>query len=266
MVPPWVPDLPPPDADNAEDGQGQDEAPPQVEPSVPVVPDVPIAPARRFYGSRLNLGKFGKSGNHDDLRRGVGQYFRTGLGGTRTAVKRFGGTARTAGTLYGALETISGARPAAANDPLNPAALLGRSGREIITAVIEVVAPVDGTQDTEAAKPSINDALSALAERFPDVDLLRLTEQQRDFVIECYLGLDVYRRFVLDVGGAIRDAAPTASVALARLKEAKNYIRETIAAAFRKLRQAGARSARQVSQLVHTTLRDAIDVFQEYAE
>lgn len=266
LVPPWVPDQEkppvnqPPEKKTPPDANAP-AAPPQATPPV-------LAPAARFRGTRQSLGSFAKSGSRSDLQRGVGRYVRTGLGGTRTAVTRFGGTSRTAGRLYGVLGgggAVGAAPPSV--DALDPVNLASRSGKQIIAVVIEAVAPVDGTQDTEASRAAINDALSETLKRHPDADLLKLTESQREFAIECFVAIDVYRRFVLDVGNAIRDKAPSASTALARLKEAREYISEVISSEFRKLHEAGSRlNTSRVTTVVRTALRNALAVFEEYAE
>jgi len=191
------------------------------------------------------------------MRQGVGRYVRQGLGGSSVAARRFGGTARTAATLYRTL----GGTPSGADErrkALDAKLLAGKSAREIINAVVEATCPVDGTQDAEASRRSINDALSDLLQKFPGTDLLALSEEQRIFVIERFVGMDVYRRFVLDVGSAIQTKAASATVALSRLKEARDYIRETVAASFRKLREGGQKlSGSKVTQLVHRALKDS---------
>lgn len=264
MVPPWVPDVELPDADANSPDPDQPGAPPTEVPAIPPQ-QIPIAPPGRFRFARTSLGRFASSGDSAQLRRGVGHYVRTGLGGTGVAARRFGGTARTAGTLYAAL----GGQGLPANAPkeFDAAALAGKPARTIINAIVEVVCPLDGTQDSEASRNSVNDSLSELMQRHPDADLLAPTEEQREFVIEYFVGTDVYRRFVLDVGGAIQAKAASASVALSRLKEARDYIRETVAASFRKLRVAGERMAgSRVSGIVQRALKDALEVFSGYAE
>ena len=47
-------------------------------------------------------------------------------------------------------------------------------------AIVEAVRPADGTQDAEANRAAIKDALSELLTMFPDADLLNLTEDQRE--------------------------------------------------------------------------------------
>lgn len=256
MVPPWVPDAPTDDAAN----QDQDQPPSDQGQG-------PIAPVGRFFGTRLNLGRFASSGNRDDLRRGVGHYIKTGYGGSGTATKRFGGTARSAARLFGALSPAAPGERNAERDALEAAAQDGRSTADLVTALVEVVRPVDGTQDAEASRRSINDAFAELLQRHPDADLLALTAEQRELVIERFIAFDVYHRFCLDVAASIREKAPTPSVALARLREVKDYIREHIADAFRRLRERGQRLVSgRVATFVSQALRDAFDVFQAYAE
>lgn len=276
MVPAWAsdpaPPLPPPDADAAGpvDGGNQDDqqTPGQNQPTPQTVPAArpsPIAPTSRFGGARRSLGKFARSGDSRDMRRGLRHYVRSGYGGRETTVRRFGRTASTAGALYGALSSVAGGRAPSAGSPLDPVLLAGRSAREIMDAAVEAVRPADGTQDAEAGRAAIKDALSELLTMFPQADLLNLSEEQRSFAIERYVAIDVYRRFQLDVGKAIQDKASTATLGLARLKEVKNYIKETLAAAFRKVRAAGSRlTTGRVREFVQAALRETFAVFEGY--
>lgn len=134
-------------------------------------------------------------------------------------------------------------------------------------AVTEAVRPVDGTQDAEAARAAIRDSLSELLTRFPDADLLNLDAEQRNFAIERFTAIDVFRRFELDVGKAIMEKAPSAATALSRLKEVRNYIKETVASSFRRLLRAGrSLTAGRIGQVVSDALRETFQVFEGYAE
>jgi hypothetical protein len=200
------------------------------------------------------------------MRRGVGHYVRTGYGGGGTAVRRFGGTAATADALYGALSNVAEGQPASAENRMDSALLAGRSARKVIDAVIEAARPADGTQDAEASRASIKDALSELLTVFPEADLLNLSEEERAFAIERFVGIDLFRRLDLDLGKTIREKAPSATVGLARLKEVKEYVKETVAAAFRKLRAAGSRITNgRVNEIVRAALRETFQVFEGYA-
>jgi hypothetical protein len=198
------------------------------------------------------------------MRRGLRHYVSKGLGGSSAASRRFGGTSRTAGTLYGALSAASG-QPAAPGSQLDPDLLVGRSAGEIMDAVVEAVRPSDGTQDSEASRKAVRDGLTDLLERFPDADLLNLSEEQRLFAVERYLASDVFNRVILDVGRAVQDKAPGPSAALTRLRQIRDYVRETISARFRALRGTVATlSRRATAEMATQALRESFQVFEDY--
>ena len=270
MVPPWVPDIPLP-ATPAEGGppgsapeQGYPSSPPPgKEPRQPI----PVAPARRFLGANRNLGDYARSGDGASMRRGLGQYVKKGYGGSSTATRRMGGTAQTAQALYSALSSGSGNPFAAPGSPLDPALTGGRSADEVMDAVVEAVRPVDGTQDAEASRTSIKDALSDVLNQFPDADLLNLQQEQRELAIERFVAADVFRRVDLDIGRTIREKAPSAATGLGRLKEVREYVRQTVSASFRRLRDTGQQmSTGRVTQIVQMAIRETFLVFEGYAE
>lgn len=272
MVPPWTPAAPedtvpppppppgePPDA--PPDGAPTTPAPAAPSPAAPPAVQPPrLAPEKRFGGVRTNLGNFARSGDGRDLRRGLGHYVRNGYGGSNTTTQRFGGTAQTAGSLGHTLYSTS---TGSADAPIDRTALAGRSTEEIATAIIEAVRPVDGTQDAEAERASIHDAMSELLTQFPEADLLNLTYVEREFVIEKFTAIDVARRFELDVGKHLLERAPTATVAMARLKQMRAYIAETVAVSFRKLKAEGRTlTSGRVARVVQAALRDTFEVFE----
>ena len=270
MVPPWVPDIPLP-ATPAEGGP-PGSAPEQGDPSSPPPGNeprqpIPVAPARRFLGANRNLGDYARSGDGVSMRRGLGQYVKKGYGGSSTATRRMGGTAQTAQALYSALSSGSGNPFAAPGSPLDPALTGGRSADEVMDAVVEAVRPVDGTQDAEASRTSIKDALSDVLNQFPNADLLNLQQEQRELAIERFVAADVFRRVDLDIGRTIREKAPSAAAGLGRLKEVREYVRQTVSASFRRLRDAGQQmSTGRVTQIVQMAIRETFLVFEGYAE
>jgi hypothetical protein len=162
---------------------------------------------------------------------------------------------------------VAAGQPAAPGSPLDPVLLAGRTAQEVMDAVVEVVRPVDGTQDAEAERASIRDALSELLTRFPDADLLNLDPDQRAFAIERFTAIDVFRRFELDLGKTIIEKAPSAATALARLREARDFIKQSVAASFRKLRGAGRTlTSGRIGQVVGDALKETFEIFEGYAE
>ena len=269
MVPPWTPD--PPSEDELDSGPGEDEPDSgSGEEDAPIAPSpapVPLAPSGRFRGARRALGEYARSGDRNEMRRGLGRYVRTGYGGSTTATQRFGGTTTTAGALGGALAALAAGQAAAPGSPLDPTLLEGRTATEVMDAVVEAVRPVDGTQDAEAERASIRDALSELLTRFPDADLLSLDTDQRNYVIERFTAIDVFRRFELDLGKTILEKAPNANAALGRLKEVRDYIKQSVAASFRRLRDAGRTlTSGRIGRMVQDALKETFEIFEAYAE
>lgn len=272
MVPPWTP-APPGSGPPAGEPPGDKDAPrpesatTQAAAAAPPSQTSQLAPAARFLGARRSLGAFARTGAKRDLQRGLGHYVRTGYGGSGTALRRFGGTAATAAALDAALASVTAGRPEVPSAHLDRALLVGRSAQEVMDAVVEAVRPIDGTQDAESARAAIRDALSDLLTRFPEADLLNLETDQRAFVVERFTASDVFRRFELDVGKTIVERAPSAATALSRLREARDYVNETIAASFRKLKDAGRHlTAGQIGQMVRDALAETLLVFEGYAE
>ncbi len=252
MIPPWVPPL-------------------TTAPTTPVTskpPNVPLAPLGRFQSTRLNLGKFASSGDKDSLSRGVGNYFKSGYGGGGTASGRFGGTAQSAGTLFGALGGGGGraAAPTPERDALEAAVRSGVGPEEVIGALIEAIRPVDGTQDAEGCRRALADTLSELMTKHPTTDLLNPTPEQLNLTIALFVANDVYSRFFLDVGKSIIEHAPSVTTGLSRLKEVKEYIREVVIAQFNKLwADSVPTSSGRMVAVVASALKDAIDIFEGYA-
>jgi len=272
MVPPWTPDpLPPspPDGQPNPAPNGSPDGNQDAGPDGPPTPSQPgpIAPVGRFGPSRTSLGRYARSGSGADMRKGLGRYVSKGWGGSKTAAQRLNGTARSAGVLYGALSALATGQPTVPGAPLDRTVLAGRSANEIMRAVVEAVRPVDGTQDAEATRDAIKNAASELLAKNPDADFLVLSEEDRLFMVERFLANDIFNHLVLDIGQAIQKNAPSISAASARFREIKNYIKQAVFAAFRKIHRSGeALTARRVAAISRQCIQEAMEVFEGGAE
>ena len=266
MVPPWVPDLLPSQDDETQDGtpdeDGEETGTDDTgDPSA----TSPIAPNARFGPARTSMGRFADDGGSSNLRSGLGQYVRRGYGGSSTATRRLAGVASTAGVLYGALSADDDGQSTDFGNDFDRSALYGKPAGEIMDALALEVRPIDGLLDSEASRNAVRDALSSLLERFPDADLLALSEQQRVFAVERYVAFDVYNLFCRDIGKTLHDRAPTARVALARLKDVKEYVTETVSARFRALRNASQRlTGTLMTRMARQALQQTFAVFEDY--
>ncbi|HEY0197927.1 MAG TPA: Qat anti-phage system associated protein QatB [Rhodanobacter sp.] len=266
LVPPWAPPAPPAlpvDPSGAPEPPAPDASPDAISAAPDAVTAAPgIAPERRFLPTRRALGDFGRAGNRDDLRKALGNYVKRGYGGAATAARRMSGTATTAGALGGVLAALANDTPRAG---LDRALLASMDADRLLDAVVESVRSVDGTQDAEAERRCIREALTETLEHYPDANLLGLDNEQRAFAIERFVAFDVFARFELDVGKAIVDNAPSAAQGLARLDDARGFIREAVGAAFRDLaRQGHAITSAVLASVVAAALKLTFTVFEDY--
>lgn len=280
LVPEWVPSTPgqtpppPPQAPMpvptvpATPGQPAPPAPPAQQPQPPqpasLPSPVPTAPPRRFQQARTSLGRFARTGSRDDLRRGLGHYSRSGLGGSSTAARRMGGTTQRAGGLYGVLDALRTATPIPTGVPLDPTQLVGKSQEEIADIIASALAPIDGTQDGEAARDSVSRSLSELLDADPTADLTNLNTAQIDGVVEGYIAHDLAHRIELDVGKAVLDKADSYSEGVERLQEMKSYVRQEVARAFRVQRASQPMNRQNAASMSDAILRDTFEIFESY--
>ncbi|OJV31101.1 Qat anti-phage system associated protein QatB [Sphingomonas sp. 67-36] len=227
---------------------------PQPEPSTP----------GRWRGVRTSLGKFGSGGDDRGrhLRRGLGHYSRSGMGGSRNAARRMAGSARTASVLHSALSALASGEALPQELGIDPQALVGLSTSEFIDTLVDAIRPFDGTQDAEATRDSVARALSDILDQ--NVDITSLTPQQVDQVTASTLGYDVALRVELDVGKSIIAKAPTKGDGLERLQEMKDYVREVVAAEYAAERaKVGTVGRAAIDRISRNAIQQAFEVFEE---
>jgi hypothetical protein len=253
LVPPWADPISVSDPE-----EGGSDLPPVSE------PPIPLAPVARFRDARRSLGSFARNGNTDYLRRTLRHYVASGYGGSGTMSRRLGGTARTAGRLNGLLQAGGGTGPA--GDAIRDAVLRGGSDvGAVLDAIADAASPVNGTQDAETSRRSVRDSLTDLLERYPDADLLGLSDPQRAYVIERFTAHEVYGRFLLDLQQAVIKAAGDPQTALSRLRQIREFIAAEVSSAFQSIRDRGNPATTvDVTRLTAQALKATMTVFEEY--
>jgi len=225
-------------------------------------PEQILTPERGFSSAKRSLGKFAVTGDSSKMRQSLGHYVHTSYKGSNNAVNRHGGSIKNAISLY---DVLSSATPTSIDSSSGSIDVEGKSAREILNSIVEVVRPVDGTQDSEASRASVANALSELLERFPDADLLKLTQEERVFAVERYLTEDIFCRFNLDLGNVILEKALNPTEALSRLKEIRDYIRETVSASFRPHFSSGNQvTSSSIGRIIKSALKQTFEIFESY--
>jgi hypothetical protein len=259
LVPPWADEVDASDPLSSSDTAADDsDSSPTEDP-----PD-PLAPGSRFRDARRSLGSFARTGNTHYLRRTLRHYVSSGYGGSGTMSRRFSGTARTAGRLNGLLQPGGGS--GLTGDAIRDAVLRGGSDvGAVLDAIADAASPVNGTQDGEIARRSVRDSLTDLLEKYPDADLLGLSDAQRAFVIERFTTHEVYGRFLLDMQQSVIKAAGDPQTALSRLRQIREFIATQVSSAFRAIQHGGSQAVTaDVTRLTAQALKATMTVFEEY--
>jgi len=260
LIPTWVenPEVPPGDPPLPDD---LTEQPPTEETSTDQGEPI-VAQTARFAAARQNLGNFARSGDNAKLRAGMSSYVKSGHGGSKTAAQRMASTSATAGRLFSFLSAPPVGTGPGQLRSVDPRLQPGRSAQDIIDAVIEGVQPVNGTLDAEASRHAINAALSELLIQPPQADLLALTADQLELVVELYVAQDVFFHIELDVGQALRQQGVSALMLTDRLRQARDYVQATVSGAFDELRRQGqAITAPSVQAVTQRALELTMEVF-----
>ena len=266
--PPWLDNITLPGSEEISqsdsDTHNDDSEENQTNPSQQSSPEsVEVAPPRRFYGARLALGQFARTGQQDAFRRAVGHYSRTGMGGARNTTRRMRTSTRTATKVFSFLQS--------ARDGTNPeinewvASLSGRnaSPQEIANEIIQRVLPFGGSQDEAACRESMAQAIGDLLTDSPSIDLLHLGNNDIWTLIESFLSYEAFHRLYLDIGQVFEDPRLSPRDRVTRMNEMQNYLKAELQAQIRNVR--GEKSnvgSDQLQSILQNALQNTFVVYE----
>lgn len=253
--PPWLDDIgyPQPDDGKQADGQGNGDAgDADQEGNRPEKPPQPpeIAPPRRFQNARRELGNFARKRNQESLRKAVGHYSRTGMGGARNAAKRMRSATRSAANLFGVLQSARDGADPAINEWVTSLTRRNASALDVADEIIRRVAPDGGSQDEASCRQSMAQAMEDLLEEDPNVDLLHLEDDKIWTLIESFLGYEAFYRLCLDIGQVFENSVLSPRHRVARMNEMQDYLKAELCAQIEKLRQTIPGAASKQLQIV----------------
>lgn len=228
----------------------------------------PINQKGRLSSTRRELGAFASSGDISKLRRSVGKYIRDGRHGVASATKRSIGTARRAGTLSG----IAGGSPSFAEirERIRQSISKDADAFELIAAIASAASPLDGTLDSERSQQAASEAMQFLLDCFPDADLLNLTVNQRETLLERFLALDCFALFYAENGKHLLMKCDLQTGAT-RIREIKDYFCETFRQANLQRKEKGkpslgSLSDKQISSHCQEIIAEAYSIFEAYLD
>jgi len=234
--PPWLDDIetPQPGDGHPQDYEPKDdqssndtqpeEARPKPPPKAPAAPP-DVAPPKRFFGARIALREFAKTGSEDAFTRAVGHYSRTGMGGARRAANRMRTSVRSGASAFSFLQAARDKTDPAINNWVDSLIARKASAQEIADEIVRHTMPAGGSQDEAASQQSMAQAIQDLLTRDPEIDLLNLDDNSIWALIESFLGYEAFYRLSLDIGQVFEDAALSPRDRVTRMKEMRDYLK-----------------------------------------
>lgn len=224
--PPWLDDL---------DGPEMPEAPSQNPQETPNVPSLAL-PAR-FGSARRNLGDYIKSGNRDSLKKALGHYAHTGMGGSRNVANRMRHSANIASKLFTSFRSLR-----EGNEPTISSIILNYRTENIdvyamIDAIAQHICGDGGSLDETSPVNSVSSALSDLFETNPDIDIMALSDDAIWSLVSSFLSYEAFSRIQLDIGQRFETKDIPLSDLMIRLHDMRDYLEAEISSQVMSIRQ-----------------------------
>lgn len=182
------------------------ESPPEHSPEPPVIPQVSTKPSivvspQRFRNARNNFSRFASSNGSDkkSLGRALGQYIKTGTGGSKIAARRMWASQIAAVKLVNVLNDIRSSGTEETLKKISFPQLVGKQPKEILVALTDIVCPPETTIDASITRESFIETIVYL----PEIDLGNLTEEQIKIITIQFISRTIVTRIVNDIGHKI---------------------------------------------------------------
>lgn len=216
--PPWL--------DEINDNPKVPEVPKQ-ETHEPIVPQL-LAPPARFKNARKYLGEYIKGGSNDSLKKALGHYSHTGMGGARNVAKRMRHSASIASKLYSVFSLLR-----EGNEPtLSSIIIKYRTETTDLYGMIEAIARYvcgdGGSLDETSPIKSVSLALSDLLNKDPAIDITNLSDDYVWSLISSFLSYEAFNRVQLDLGKNSKENKIPIDDRITRLKYMREYLESEI--------------------------------------
>nr|WP_289707183.1 Qat anti-phage system associated protein QatB [Enterocloster clostridioformis] len=223
--------------------------------------EIPIAPKARFRNARMNMGDYVKTGSKDSLRKSLGHYSKTGMGGARNVANRLRVSTSVAANLFQALHSLR----EGLNEPIakiiSDLKAEGADAYRFIDVIIDNVCPSGGSLDEISCKDSGFAALGEFFEKNPDADISNLSDDSLWLLTESFLGYEAFGRIQLDIGQVFERQDIPIEGRVTRCNEMCEYIKSEISAQINKIRSE-AQTEKNLHSVLQVAIKNTFEVFE----
>jgi hypothetical protein len=226
--PPWLDDIDVPNSPSESQPDEQQTQSPANQPAV--------APPARFAGARRNISNYAKSGSRDSLRRALGHYSKTGMGGASRVATRMQPSTRVAAGLFYTFNSLRDRNNQTLASIISKLRDSDADAYSIIDAIVGYVCPDGGSLDETSSRNSVSSALSDLFQKNPDIDITKLSDDNIWSLVSSFLRYEAFGRVQLDIGQTFENMDSLSSH-MARLNDMQEYLESEIASQLNTLRK-----------------------------
>lgn len=265
LDPEWLDDIELPNQDNAQsdghndDSRENDDQSDEKKPDDNEKPD--MAPKFRFASARRGMGEYVRSGSKDSLRKSLGHYSKTGMGGAKKLSKRMRTSTKVAANFFQTFQSLRDNEHFALGKILSELQGRGASANEIIDTIIDNVCPNGGSLDEVSCRDSGRFALSEFMNQNPDADISKLTDDQIWSLTGTFLGNEAFSRVQLDIGQSFEKQDVSAVERVNRMNEMKEYLQSEISVQLNRLRNSGSQTI-DMEKLFQTAIKNTFEVYE----
>mgnify|MGYP000887211879 CR=1 FL=1 len=250
--PPWLDDIDSPEAP-ALPLQN-----PQPTPAV-----LPLAPTARFKNARTNMGDYIKNGSRDSLKRSLGHYSRTGMGGAQNVARRMSHSASVASKLYSSFSSLRQGNEPTISNIINNYKAANTDVYGLIDAIAEYICGDGGSLDETSPKDSVSSALSDLFDKNPDIDITALSDDSIWSLVSSFLSYEAFSRIQLDIGQGFERNDVSLSDRVTRLNDMREYLESEISSQINVIRnEIGNKPPSNLQKIMMTSIERTFKVFE----
>lgn len=265
LDPEWLDDIELPDQDNTQsedyndDNRENDDQSDEKKADDNEKPD--IAPKFRFASARRGMREYVCSGSKDSLRKSLGHYSKTGMGGAKNLSKRMRTSTKVAANFFHTFQSLRDNESFALGKILSELQGRGANANEIIDTIINNVCPNGGSLDEVSCRDSGRFALSEFMDQNPDADISKLTDDQIWSLTSTFLGNEAFSRVQLDIGQSFEKQDVSAVERVNRMNEMKEYLQSEISVQLNRLRNSGSQMI-DMEKLFQTAIKNTFEVYE----
>ena len=220
-----------------------------------------IAPKFRFKSARTGMSEYVRSGSKDSLRKSLGHYSKTGMGGAKNLSKRMRTSAKVAANFFQTFQSLRDNENFALGKILSELQDRDADANEIIDTIIDNVCPNGGSLDEVSCRDSGRFALSEFMDQNPDADISRLTDDQIWSLTGTFLGNEAFSRIQLDIGQAFEKQDVPAVERVIRMNEMRDYLQSEISAQLNRHRNSDSQTI-DMQKLFQTAIKNTFEVYE----